>query len=215
MRVKYNLNYANGVAVCSNFSDIEDFLVEDGWCHKGNYYFKECSREEYEHSLLKLNKIGNTEPYRNNSFWVVEEGGKEPTKRGEDLGWDIYAADLKTISKDDDFFNYVDGKYLVLQPGDIVCVPTHVKSAVSREWGFLIKERGSTGSIGLSVRCGVVDSGFKGEWKIFLNNTSNKEIRYPLKKAIAQAVVVYNHGNVGYHKWESERGEGMLGSSGK
>ena len=30
MRVKYNLNYANGVAVCSNFSDIEDFLVEDG-----------------------------------------------------------------------------------------------------------------------------------------------------------------------------------------
>jgi dUTP pyrophosphatase len=40
----------------------------------------------------------------------------------------------------------------------------------------MLKERGSTGTKGLAQRCGIVDSGYRGEWFCPINNTSNKTI---------------------------------------
>jgi len=147
-----------------------------------------------------------------------------PAKRLEDAGYDIYSC--------------FDEESITLNPGEIKLIHTGIASAFSSDYVLFIKERGSTGSLGLSTRMGVVDSGFRGEIVIGLNNTTNipivitkevsqvtKEphiIKYPYKKAIAQAVLCVvpklQVEEVGYEelmKITSDRGVSFLGASGK
>ncbi len=147
-----------------------------------------------------------------------------PAKRPEDAGYDIYSC--------------FDEESITLNPGEIKLVHTGIASAFPSDYVLFIKERGSTGSLGLSTRMGVVDSGFRGEIVIGLNNTTNipivitkevsqvtKEpsvIKYPYKKAIAQAVLCVvpklQVEEVGYEeliKITSDRGVSFLGASGK
>jgi dUTP pyrophosphatase len=114
-----------------------------------------------------------------------------PSKRSEDAGYDLYSC--------------FEEANITLFPGDITLVPTGICMAFSSNYVFFIKERSSTGVIGLSTRMGVIDSGFRGEIMIGLNNTSNKIIsieknissiavqndiiRFPYTKAIAQGVL--------------------------
>ena len=132
-------------------------------------------------------------------YWdILNDKAKIPTKRKEDAGFDIY-----TIEDD-----------CVLKPGETKMFRTGLKSAFASNYWAEIKERGSTGAVGLSVRSGVIDSGYRGEWKIMLTNVNNypvefsseiskttyvygkifkkriKKIIYPLSKAIAQAVFI-------------------------
>ena len=164
-------------------------------------------------------------------FARCKEGAILPTKRKEDSGYDIYSC--------------FDEESLLLNPGDIRLIPTGICSAFSREFVLFIKERGSTGAAGLSTRAGVIDSGYRGEIKIALNNTSNipilidksidkivKEageggrgvglVRYPYSKAIAQGVFclipVTEATEITHEELlaiSSVRGETFLGASGK
>ncbi len=152
-----------------------------------------------------------------------------PSKREEDASYDLYAI------HESDFF--------VLNPGDIHMFRTGIAIEIPSDWVFYIAERGSTGSKGLARRCGVIDSGFRGEIFLPINNTSNKPIVftdlsgeklssqlqknnlkeenitiYPQSKAIAQGMLLYcphiEIEEVGKLSG-SERGQGALGSSGK
>lgn len=136
-------------------------------------------------------------------FAKVRDGAKIPTKEKENLGYDVYA-DFKT-------------QYMIINPNQVKMIPTGIASIIEDGYGIIIKERGSTGSKGLAVRCGVIDSNYRGEWFIALNNTSEKPIViakaeyeeeieklldtnnlsdcttiYPYEKAIAQAVIIPN-----------------------
>lgn len=154
-------------------------------------------------------------------FVKLREGAIIPSKREEDAGYDIYA-------------NFEEESVTIL-PGEIKLIPTGIASVFSSDFGMLIRERGSTGFKGLSLRAGVIDSGYRGEWIILLNNTtsspiciSKKEavgdgvIHYPYTKAIAQAILVSmpkvevkEISLAEFGKYNSERGIGKLGSSGK
>ena len=167
----------------------------------------------------------------NVNFAKVKPDAKIPSKRDEDMGFDIYAC--------------FDEDYIVIGPHETKLVPTGIASACSSDYGFLVFERGSTGSKGIARRCGVIDSGYRNEWFIGLTNTTDKfmfisklseyetyykhygEIMpssfvYPYSKAIAQALVVPVPKTVieevSYEELQdikSERGLGALGSSGK
>ena len=165
--------------------------------------------------------------YYSLKFAKVNDKAIIPTKRNEDAGYDIY-----TIDKD-----------IVLQPHQTVAFHTGLVSEFSPAWVGIIKERGSTAKYGLSIRSGVIDSGYRGEWLIMITNVSdkivifsddlvpshllmvaevtNKEVTfYPLSKAIAQVIFLpVPQLNVEEVKLEdlssSERGEGKFGSSGK
>src|SRR5688572_9394774 len=95
-----------------------------------------------------------------------------PAKRPEDSGYDIYSCFAE--------------EFIRLDPGDIKLVPTGIASAFPSDYVLFIKERSSTGSIGLAARMGVIDSGFRGEIMIGLNNTSN--IPIVITKAVSQVV---------------------------
>lgn len=155
-----------------------------------------------------------------------------PTKRDEDAGWDIYA-------------NFEDD-YMLIPPHTTVMIPTGLHSAFSSKWVAILKERGSNGSKGIAQRCGVIDSGFRNEWRVPLTNTNDCDIIiakkhivdeiknkyseinlenfiiYPYEKGICQALFVevpkLKTREISVEELlniPSERGMGMLGSSGK
>ena len=166
-----------------------------------------------------------------------------PSKRDEDMGYDIYAC--------------FEEDYMVINPHETKLIPTGIASACDPGYGFLLFERGSTGSKGIARRCGVIDSGYRNEWFVGLTNTTNNKlfisklnskelieklvidkenpidwhivenevlnsIVYPYSKAIVQAIVTpvleTNEQELTYEDLKaipSERGLGALGSSGK
>lgn len=126
-----------------------------------------------------------------------------PSKRDEDGGFDIYA-------------NFKED-YMIIPPHEVIMIPTGLASAFSPDYRIVLKERGSTGSKGMAVRAGIIDSGFRGYWFVAINNTTNrpiiiskdekpslakifgaiypysyKPIIYPYTKAICQALIEEN-----------------------
>lgn len=164
-------------------------------------------------------------------FAKVHPNATIPSKRDEDMGFDIYAC--------------FDEDYIVINPHETKLIPTGIASACNPEYGFLVFERGSTGSKGIARRCGVIDSGYRNEWFIGLTNTTDKvmfisklseketynkhydktmpkSFVYPYSKAIAQVLVIpvpkVKVNEISYDELkniDSERGLGKLGSSNK
>lgn len=159
------------------------------------------------------------------------------SKRDEDGGYDICI--------DPVWFDSVsqDGK-VWLDAGDIAMFSTGIRTAFSEDYVAILHERGSTGSKCISLRCGVIDSGYRGIWNVMINNTGCESIlfydpdkvnlvdiaeqynipftAYPITKAIAQVIFqkVYKAelqeiSVEDILSISSERGEGKLGSSGK
>lgn len=92
-------------------------------------------------------------------FAKVHPNAVIPSKRDEDMGFDIYAC--------------FDEDYIAIKPHETKLIPTGIASACNFDYGFLVFERGSTGSKGIARRCGVIDSGYRNEWFIGLTNTTN------------------------------------------
>lgn len=158
-------------------------------------------------------------------FSQVKNNAIIPSKREEDGAFDIYAC--------------FDEDYILLDPHETKLVGTGIASAFSNDYVAILKERGSTGTKGIGQRCGVIDSGYRGQWFVPMTNHNNKPlviakeksvklfnaettIVYPYEKAIAQCMMVVvpklvieeiPHDEL--LKIESERGIGALGSSGK
>lgn len=95
----------------------------------------------------------------NIKFAKVRPDAIIPSKRAEDMGYDIYAC--------------FDEDYIVIEPHETKLIPTGIASACDIGYGFLLFERGSTGSKGIARRCGVIDSGYRNEWFVGLTNTNN------------------------------------------
>ena len=160
-------------------------------------------------------------------FAKVNPNAIIPSKRDEDAGFDIYPC--------------FDKDFIIIEPHTTVLIPTGIASSCDSDYCFILKERGSTGTKTIEQRCGVIDSGYRGEWFVPLTNGNNhpiiilkkdkdvsEQVRgysyivYPYEKAIAQALVVpvpkveVHEVPYDYLKAiESQRGTGALGSSNK
>lgn len=129
-----------------------------------------------------------------------------------------------------------------IEPMHTKLVPLGIASAFDSNYVMLLKERGSTGSIGLAQRAGVIDSGYRGEYLAPITNLNEKPLRivkkdvlsqmeeeekkqfvlYPYEKAIAQGILLeipkVEKEEIPYEQLKqiaSLRQEGRLGSSGK
>ena len=94
----------------------------------------------------------------------VRENAIIPTKRDEDAGYDIYTC-------------FEEGQHMMfIFEGETVMIPCGIATSFSSEYAIILKERGSTGTIGIAQRSGVIDSGFRGEWRCPITNLSG----YPI-----------------------------------
>lgn len=162
-------------------------------------------------------------------YWAkVKENAVLPAKRKEDAGYDLYPC--------------FEEDFIEIKPHETLLVPLGVASAFDEDCVLFLKERGSTGSRGISVRSGVMDSGYRGEYIAPITNLNTRPVRiikedvleamrdeekaefilYPYEKAICQGVLlrmpeteVRECSYEELKKMKSLRGEGRLGSSGK
>ena len=95
-------------------------------------------------------------------FAKVKEDSIIPSKIDENGGYDIYA-------------NFEED-YIIVKPLETVLIPNGIASSFSSEYVIILKERGSSGVKGMAQRAGVIDSGFRGEWKTPITNSSNKPL---------------------------------------
>ena len=188
---------------------VEDSDWEDGSYFCDGYWFCEEWLEEIEDKIL---------------FAKVRPDAIIPTKREEDGCYDVYA-------------NF-DEEMFVIQPHQVRLVPTGIASAFDKKYRIGIRERGSNTKGTLIVMAGQIDSNFRGMWFVALYNGNDipvaisKEvtdvvktedyIQVPYAKAIAQFAVesvpeveVKEVTFDDIKAIESDRGFGMLGSSGK
>lgn len=146
-----------------------------------------------------------------------------PTKRVEDAGFDIYTTETDVL----------------LQPHEKHLFKTGLAYWIDKEHWLMGVDRGSTGSRGLHIHCGICDQGYRGEIFICICNDNDFPVRfsssaasismkdhvleYPTAKAIAQLIPMpllpVESAEAG-DEWEelchdSERGATKLGASGK
>lgn len=141
-------------------------------------------------------------------FAKINTNAKIPTKRQEDGCYDLYACIDKSIT---------------IYPHTTELIPTGICSAFSSKYRIGFRERGSNTKFGGIVMAGQIDSGFRGEWFVAIHNASNSPTTiYPYSKAICQFAIeevpeveICETDIDTINTFESERGEGMLGSSGK
>lgn len=175
---------------------------------------------------VKFWNISKFKPKDEIIFAKIRPDAIIPSKRYEDGCYDLYAC--------------FDEDYIEIIPGELKFITTGIASAFAPKYRASIRERGSSGSKGLARRCGEVDSGYRNEWLVCINNTSNKTIFiakkevvdkvgqgvvatiYPYEKAIAQVAFEYvPNVRIKEKTYEevsqitSERGLGKLGSTGK
>lgn len=98
-----------------------------------------------------------------------------PEKRQEDAGYDLFCPENRDI---------------VLPPHEAVMIPVGIASAFPAGYAAVIMERSGLGSKNIGVRGGVIDSGYRGEWKVVLTNHNDKEVVIPAGKAIAQFLLL-------------------------
>lgn len=155
-------------------------------------------------------------------FARLRPDAKIPTKREEDGCYDLYAC--------------FDEECIVIRPGEVKIIPTGILSACSSKYRLALRERGSTGTLGMCQMAGQIDSGYRGEIMVPILNTGKKALTisksidvvdkynyiYPYSKAITQIAIEFvpdveiEELSVNdLRSIESDRGDGKLGSSGK
>lgn len=157
-------------------------------------------------------------------FAKVKPDAVIPSKRDEDGCYDLYAC--------------FDENEIVIQPHTVKLIPTGIASAFTSKYRIAFRERGTNTKANLEVMAGQIDSGYRGEYFVALQNNNDIPveisksisevektedfIRFPYTKAICQFAVeevpVVNIREISYDdllKIESERGVGCLGSSNK
>ena len=119
----------------------------------------------------------------------------------ENAGLDLFAAEDTTI-----------------EPGCFNTIKLGVATAFAPMYVGLFRDRSSMAGKGLHVMGGVIDSSYRGEWKVMLHNINNSDYEIKFGDKIIQVIfVMCNHlrTKVVTSLPDSLRGVGGFGSTGK
>lgn len=96
-------------------------------------------------------------------YWYrLNDAAVVPTKRNEDAGFDIYTTEREIIIP-------AHSQHLFA---------TGLAAAPSKNYWLMAFDRGSTGSKGLHVHCGVVDTGYRDEIFICIKNDNPYDVKF-------------------------------------
>lgn len=135
-------------------------------------------------------------------FKKLNEEARLPSKaHPSDAGFDLYAIE-------DD----------IIQSESMLLVPLGIASEIPDGYMAKICDRSSLGSKGIHCFAGVIDSGYRGEWKIALYNSTDTPFIIRQGDKIAQFVLLRTYHT--FPEWANEllpspRGTGGFGSTGR
>ena len=107
-------------------------------------------------------------------FNILSKDGKLPVYAHEgDAGFDIYTSES-----------------LVLKKGEYKAVSTGISSEIPKDYFVSFRDRsGLAFNFGLHVLAGVIDSGYRGEWKVIIVNLGKKTYKVEKGERIAQGIL--------------------------
>ena len=133
---------------------------------------------------------------------LLNQNAKAPTKaHSSDAGWDLYAVNSTVISQH---------QRQTIETGIALEIPDGFVGLIWPRSGLSVKQ-------GVDVLAGVVDSGYRGEIKVCLYNTSSDNVVIESGDRVAQILIqpVSQMGMVIVDTLSNtERGDGGFGSSG-
>lgn len=134
---------------------------------------------------------------------LLHPDAKLPTRGSEGAaGFDLYAIDD-----------------IEVPPCELRKIPLGIRTEIPRGWVGLIRDRSSLGSKGFVTAAGVIDSDYRGEWKVVIRNTRlDNSLRIVRGDRIAQVVLTPCYGNPPQRVESLDltgRGDGGFGSTGK
>ncbi len=91
--------------------------------------------------------------------------------------------------EDDAAFGVFSIEERVLRPMEIHIFETGISSQIPENCYVSIRDRSSMAAKGLHVLGGVIDAGYRGEWKIIIINLSNKNYKIKIGDKIAQGIL--------------------------
>ena len=104
-------------------------------------------------------------------------------------------------------------------PGERAIVPVGICTSFSPEYYMRIAPRsGLAAKAGINVLAGVVDSSYRGEWKVILHNTSKLHFDWEIGDRVAQAIpekISTDQFEFVESLSETDRGIGGFGSTGR
>ena len=135
-----------------------------------------------------------------NVIFEVGQNGQMPTRGSSDAaGLDLYAA-----------------KNCRLWSGEGKPIRLDIKSEFPAGWVGLIWDRSGMGSKDIHRHCGVIDSDYRGEWKVYLKNHYGRYFDIKKGDRIAQVLFqpIWTGQPVAGMVGETGRGQGGFGSTG-
>lgn len=119
---------------------------------------------------------------------------------------------------DDAGFGIYSLEEKILKPMEYYAVATGISSEIPNDYFVSFRDRSSMAVKGLHVMGGVIDAGYRGEWKVILINLSGADYKIEVGDKIAQGIlqsakqakieIVEDLSN-------TSRGEGGFGSTGR
>lgn len=119
---------------------------------------------------------------------------------------------------DDAGFGIYSIEEKILKPMEYYAVATGISSEIPQDYFVSFRDRSSMAVKGLHIMGGVIDAGYRGEWKVILINLSGADYKIEVGDKIAQGIlqsakqakieVVEDLSN-------TSRGEGGFGSTGR
>lgn len=94
----------------------------------------------------------------------------------------------KTNASDAGIDIYTNESY-VLQPGERHMFTTGISCAIPDGYVALLWDRSGLGSKGIHRFAGVIDSGYRGEWKVILYNSTNEPFEIKSGDKIIQCII--------------------------
>ena len=136
-------------------------------------------------------------------FILLDKNAKLPSyAHADDAGFDIYTNET-----------------IVLKGREYIGISTGISSEIPK--GYFVSFRDKSGlafTFGLHILGGVIDAGYRGEWKVIMVNLGKKNYKFEKGDKIAQGILqMVPHANIVESKIlaKSKRGKGGFGSTGK
>lgn len=132
-------------------------------------------------------------------FKRLNDAAKMPTKAYESAGYDL--------------FPIISG---VIGPGQKANILLGFATSFDCDYVAVIDDRGGVGNKQVGHLAGIIDSDYRGEWQVIMQNFGLEPFEYSPAKAVAQVLFLRKE-SPGFFSVEeldsTDRGEGKFGSS--
>lgn len=109
----------------------------------------------------------------------------------DDAGLDLRASEDMVLKAAHEFrteYNHYDEKYVSIPIMHNVVVPLGIQTSFDANIVAIVKDRSSLAAAGVYTSAGVIDSGYRGEWKILMRNCSANDFVISRGDKIAQVL---------------------------